>query len=275
MQSPKKRQKLDKHDEDIHLLDSRESESDEESDEDKDEEETKTGRNADFFTSKDPDSGQLFVLVGKSERGKTHFLKWLMMDQMFRAKNPVKTGIAFVGTKFKGSYGFLPQDRVFEGYNPAILKQYISNLKKEFEEKGKLEPSFLICDDLLGILNNDESWFNNFMGTFRQYNITMYVAVQYLTGRHAISPTMREQTSYCIMFNSKTNKTIGHLYENYGQLFPSKQDFQDYYWDNTEPSKVGPYVCIVYKESEDRLEENYIPMRAPKELPFKGKGSAT
>lgn len=58
-------------------------------------------RNADIFRSKDPTAGQLFVFVGKSERGKTHFIKWLMYDHILRKENPIKFGLVFVRTKFK------------------------------------------------------------------------------------------------------------------------------------------------------------------------------
>ena len=224
-------------------------------------------RNADIFESKDPTAGQMFVFVGKSERGKTHFIRWLLMDQIQRETNPLKFGIVFVRTKFKHSYKFVPDEKIIQGYDEEILQQYAQNLQAMYEEQGFLDPSFLIFDDLVGILANTSAWFNNFIATYRHLNIHIFIAVQYLTGRAAVSPIMREQTTFAIMFNSKTNRTIENLYEAYGQLFESKRDFKDYLFANTEPSKVGPYVCIVYIEKEDRLEHNYIPMRAPKKVP--------
>ncbi len=224
-------------------------------------------RAAQLFESKDPNAGQLFVFVGKSERGKTHFMKWLIYDQMLRRDHPIKSGLVFVKTKYKHSYDFVPEERVIEGYNEAVLIQYVGNLQKMLESEGSLEPSFLIFEDLVGILNNRTQWFTNFIGTFRHLNITIYIAVQYLTGLHAVSPIMREQTSFAIMFNSKTTNTIRNLFENYGQLFNSLKEFKAYYFANTEPKSVGPYVCLVYREAEDDVDKNYIPMRAPKDLP--------
>jgi hypothetical protein len=253
------------------------TDSDEDSESDSDDDQTKemkellaskpTLRNADIFESKDPTAGQLFVFVGKSERGKTHFIRWLLMDQIQREVNPLKFGIVFVRTKFKHSYKFVPDEKIIQGYEEEILQQYVHNLEAMYEEQGFLEPSFLIFDDLVGILANSSPWFNNFIATYRHLNIHIFIAVQYLTGRHAVSPIMREQTTYAIMFNSKTHKTIENLYEAYGQLFEKKREFKDYLFANTEPSKVGPYVCLVYIEKEDRLEHNYIPMRAPKKVP--------
>lgn len=224
-------------------------------------------RNADLFESKDPTAGQMFVFVGKSERGKTHFMKWLLMDQIQRETNPLAFGVVFVRTKFKHSYDFVPDDKVFEGYDEEILQQYVRNLQAMFEEEGRLPPNFIVFDDLVGILNNRGAWFVNFISTYRHLNIHIFIAVQYLTGMHAVSPIMREQTTFAIMFNSKTTRTITNLFENFGQLFEKKKDFQQYFFANTEPSKVGPYVCLVYNEREDELEKNYIPMRAPAKLP--------
>ena len=224
-------------------------------------------RQADMFTASDPTAGQLFVFCGKSERGKTHFLKWLLVDQIQREINPIKTGIVFVKTKFKHSYDFVPDDKIFQGYDEEILTQYVTNLEALYEQQGYLDPSFLVFDDLLGVIDSTSHWFNNFMATYRHLNIHIFLAVQYLTGRRAVSPIMREQTTFALMFNSKTNQTIKHLYENFGQLFEKEKEFKKYYFDNTEPSKVGDYVCIAYKEKEDRLEENYTPMRAPKKIP--------
>ena len=223
-------------------------------------------RNSDMFMQKDPTAGQLFVFVGKSERGKTHFIRFLLQDQMTRRYLPLQWGLVFVRTKFKHSYDFVPNERVFQGYNEDVLKKYVANLEGMYRERGHLPPSFLVFDDLVGILTNQTNWFTNFISTYRHYNITIIVAVQYLTGRNAISPIMREQTTYALMFRSGTAKTIQNLYESYGQMFPTKNDFQDYLMRNTEPTVVGPYVCIVYIDNEDDITKNYIPVRAPAKL---------
>ena len=224
-------------------------------------------RNGDIFLNTDPTAGQLTVLTGKSERGKTHFLKWLLLERITAEHSPFRFGLAFVRTKYRHVYNFLPDDKVFQSYDEEILRKYISNLESIFEEKKAVEPNFVIFDDLIGILNNRTPWFENWIGTFRQLNTHIYIAVQYLTGKNAISPIMREQTNFAIIFNTKNTRSLINLYENYGQLFEKQKEFKQYLFDNTDRSKVGPYVCIVYIEREDDLENNYLPMRAPKELP--------
>ena len=227
----------------------------------------KVRRNADLFESPDPAAGQMFVLVGKSEKGKTHFMKWLLFEQLLRPINPMKFGLVFVSTKFKHSWNFMPDDKVYEGLDEEVLRKYISNLRTIYEETQYLPPSFIVFEDLIGVLNNRNPWFQNFMSSFRHLNITLFITAQYLTGHRAISPLMRNQTTHAIMFSGRNFGHLKNLYEAYGQQFRRVRDFSDYLLENTDKEKVGPHVAIVYIEREDDPEKNLLPMRAPAKLP--------
>lgn len=225
-----------------------------------------------MFEPKDASAGQLFVLVGKSEKGKTHFLKWLLYKGLTRARAPFLFGLIFVRTKFKLSYRFHPESegnvKVMEGFNLDVLKQYVCNLEKRYKAQGYVEPSFIVFDDLVGVLNNEDSWFQNFIGTYRHFNITLFIAVQYLTGRKSISPIMREQTTAAIMFNSKVKRTMVNLYENYGQLFDTQREFDEHMAEMTEEGQRGTrHACCIYFEAIDDIRNNYMSWLAPKDLP--------
>lgn len=228
--------------------------------------------NYQIFEPRDASAGQLFVLVGKSERGKTHFLKWLLYKGCTRERAPFLFGLIFVRTKFKLSYRFHPESadnvKVFEGFSVEVLKQYVKNLEKRYKEQGYVEPSFIVFDDLAGVLSNETAWFQNFIATYRHYNITLFIAVQYLTGRKCISPIMREQTSACIMFNSKVKLTLTNLWQCYGQLFDKQKDFEDHLNRMTDETVVGTrHACCIYFEHIDAIEQNYMSWLAPAELP--------
>jgi len=228
-------------------------------------------RHVEYFWPREKGAGQLFVLVGKSERGKTHFLRWLLYSMCLMKKDPFQFGLIMVRTKFKNSYRFHwateKHVRIYEGFKKDVLQKYVENLKQRFEQNGYLEPSFLVFDDLVGILNSMDQWMQNFFGTYRHYNITIFIAVQYLTGRNSISPIMREQTSYCIMFNSKVQRTMLNLWENYGQMMPKKEFFA-HLSNATDPDIVGTkHACVVYAEHIDKLEQNYMSWLAPKTVP--------
>jgi hypothetical protein len=219
-------------------------------------------------TSEDENAdGQLFIFVGKSVRGKTHFGKFLltsMMDEQKFGHASLKFGVAFVKTKYKHSYKFLPDECVFEGYSEAVLKQLVANVVEMLERDGELPAWYIVFDDLQGILGNATKWFTNFIATFRHLRPRIFVMNQYLTGRYAVSPIMREQANAVVMFNSKTENTVINLHKNFGQLFPNRRAFQDYFFAHTQIKDVGKFVAMVYFEHKDEVNENYIPMRAPK-----------
>jgi hypothetical protein len=197
------------------------------------------------------------VLVGKSMKGKSYMMRYLIQYK-FR-KGDYKFGLVFTKTNFNGDWNFIPQKAIKEGYNEEILMKYIDNLKAIKEKEGSIEPNFIIFDDLIGVLNNQTEWFVNFCGTVRHFNTSVFIAVQYLTGRNAISPIMREQTTHAILFNSRTRNTLDNLYQSYGGLFPSFNEFKDYFLKTTDEK----YTAMLYKEDIDELENNYIPIKSP------------
>lgn len=201
------------------------------------------------------------VLVGKSYRGKSYLLKYLIADRLNRGK--FKFGLVFTTTKFNHDYDFIPSNRVVEGYREDILQKYFNNLKKIKKEEDVVPPNFIIFDDLVGVLANETSFFNSFITTCRHLNISVFIAVQYLTGKNAISTTMRQQTTHAIMFHSKMKNTTENLYNSYGQMFETLNDFKKHYDAVTK----DPYVAMIYMENEDDIDKNYFGIRAPKNIP--------
>lgn len=220
-----------------------------------------------FFSS--TNQGMLLVAVGKSERGKSYFIRWLLRLH-FTSNDPFHFGLAVVKSKYTDSYPMLPRKYIMDGYqkNRESLMTYFHNLDQIRQELGYVPKNFLILDDQIGMLNNKDPWFENLMATFRHYNTYIFIGVQYLQGKSAISPLMREQTNVAIMFNSRTRRTLENLYETYGGLFDKYEDFKDYMHENTAKEINGKYQCIVYFENIDSVEDNYIPMRAPVEIPL-------
>ena len=199
------------------------------------------------------------VLVGKSMKGKSHMMKYLLTDRFLKGK--LKFGLVFSKTKFNNDFDMFPEKSLKEGYNEEILIKYVANLKKIREKDGKVEANVIIYDDCSGILTNGTPFFNNFMCTARHYNTSIFIAVQYLCGRNAISPVMREQTSHCIMFNSRTLRTLENLFSSFGGLFDSFEAFKSYFMQATKE----PYTAMLYLESIDDIDKNYITIQAPKD----------
>lgn len=210
----------------------------------------------------DDDSAALYVLVGKSRKGKSHLTRYILMNRLLSKQ--WHFGLVFCKSKFNNDYtSFLPDNRIYEGYNEQVLMKYVNNLKKIVKEKGKVPASFIIFDDLIGVLNNATDWFNNFISTFRHVNINVFICVQYLTGKNAVSPIMREQTNFAILFQSRTRRTIENLYESYGGLFDTIEQFKQHFFNATKVK----YSAMLYSEDVDDRDENYITIQAPAEVP--------
>lgn len=203
----------------------------------------------------------LVVFVGKSYRGKSYFLKYLLSDRLQSGK--LKFGLVFTSTRFNDDFtSFLPSNRVIEGYDEETLKKYFDNLKKikkNLKNGKEMQPNFIVFDDLSGILENDTPFFQNFITTCRHLGTSVFIAVQYLSGKRAISTTMRQQTTHAIMFHSKMKNTTENLYNSYGQMFDTYKEFKNHYDEVT----TGDYKAMLYIENEDDKDKNYIAIRAP------------
>jgi NhaP-type Na+/H+ and K+/H+ antiporter len=98
---------------------------------------------------------------------------------------------------------------------------------------------------------------------YRHLSTTIIFNQQYLLGKNAISPIIRNQTTHVLCFNSKTKRTIENLYQNFGQMFDSEKQFKEYFLNITKE----PHVAMLYMESEDDIKKNYLPIIAPAEYP--------
>ena len=204
----------------------------------------------------------LICFVGKSYSGKSYFIRYYISNGLLTKK--FKFGMVFTKTKFNKDYDFLPDKAVYDGYNEEALKQYISNLERMKRKQGVNMPrSFLVLDDIQGVLSDQTEFMNNFLARHRHYNITLIVAIQYLGGRRGVSPLFREQCTHAVMFKSKTKKTLENLFLAFGQLFNSLEDFKRYFFAATEQK----HSAMLYTEQIDDLEDNYQTIQAPANVP--------
>jgi len=196
-----------------------------------------------------------YLFVGKSKIGKSHLMEYIVKRMYHEGK--FKFGLCFTGTKFNSGYDWLPDKYVYEGYSEGRLQQYVKSLETTIKTKGKVDASFIILDDLVGLLESNTNWFSNFISTYRHLNCTVLIAVQYLNKN--IPPTIRENIDYAFMFFSQTKLTQDALYHAFGGLFPKRQDFINCFHSGTQ----GAYNALVYLASEKSIDSNYYIYRAP------------
>ena len=198
---------------------------------------------------------QVVVSVGKPESGKSNSTKYFILKNAVDNKI-FKFGIVFSRTKFNDDYNYIPKQFIITRYQPHILHKYMKSLEKIKKKTGKIPPNFVIIDDHQGILNRNDEILINFISSHRHYSSSCFINFQYLYGA---SPTLRECTTLAILFNSKGKRTINGLFENFGQLFDSYEEFKDYFLECTKEK----HVAMLFISKIDDIENNYLQFKAP------------
>ena len=198
---------------------------------------------------------QVCVFLGKPKQGKSWALRHTILKNTIDNKI-LKHGIVFARTKFNGQYDYLPEEYVYEDYNPEILQQYLNGLK-ELDQKD-IEPSFVIFDDIQGLLSSSDPALTQLVSNHRHFKISVFFCFQYIYGRGS-TPVLRECTTMAFLFNSKGKRTLEALFENFGQLFDDFKSFKAYYLACTKEK----YTAMLYIQDIDNKDENYLQFKAP------------
>ena len=199
---------------------------------------------------------QICVYVGKPKSGKSYALRWNILKQTVDNKI-FKHGLVFTKTKFNGDYtSYLPDEYVFEDYNPQILQQYLDGLK-QLDDKD-IEPSFIIFDDIQGLLSSGDASLTQLVSNHRHFKISVFFCFQYIYGR-ASTPVLRECTTMAFLFNSKGKRTLEGLFDAYGQLFNNLKEFKEYFLACTKEK----HTAMLYIQDVENKDENYLQFKAP------------
>ena len=198
---------------------------------------------------------QICVFLGKPKKGKSWALRHTVLKNTIDNKI-FKYGIVFTRTKFNGDYDWLPDEYVYEDYEPMILQQYLDGLKNL--NPDDLQPSFIIFDDIQGVLSSHDPVLTSLNACHRHFKISIFYCFQYIYGRGS-TPVLRECTTLAFLFNSKGKRTLEALYENFGQLFDSFNEFKEYYLQCTKPK----YTAMLYIQDVDNKDENYLQYKSP------------
>lgn len=198
---------------------------------------------------------QICVFLGKPKSGKSFALRHQILKQTVDNK-VFKYGIVFTRTKFNGDYEYLPDDYVYEDYDADILQRYLDGLK-QLDEK-ELQPSFIIFDDIQGVLSGQDKVLTSLNACHRHFKISIFYCFQYIYG-HGSTPVLRECTTLAFLFNSKGKRTLEALFENFGQLFDNFKQFKEYFLACTKEK----YTAMLYIQDVDNIDENYLQYKAP------------
>ena len=199
---------------------------------------------------------QVCIFLGKPKQGKSWALRHTILKNTIDENRNFKHGIVFTKTKFNGGYDYLPDDYIYEDYNPQILQQYLDGLK-ELDPKH-IEPSFVIFDDIQGLLSSGDATLTQLVSNHRHFKISCFFCFQYIHSKGS-TPLLRECTTMAFLFNSKGKRTLEAIYENFGQLFDNFKEFKEYYLACTKEK----HTAMLYIQDVDNIEENYLQYKAP------------
>jgi hypothetical protein len=208
------------------------------------------------------------LAVGKPRSGKSHLCKFLTYYFCASSDVPEKDRPqwvkVFTGSRFNSDYAFLPDKSVSE-YTRDSFEEYVDRMTELAEEakskNQKMPQNILILDDLVGLLSASDELFNSFISRHRHYGTNVLIAVQYL--KKNISTTVRECITHAFMFKSKKAITTQALHEAFGQDF-DYESFKQLLWTRASNEE---HVAMLYIESEDDPNENYLRFKAPSKLP--------
>jgi hypothetical protein len=201
---------------------------------------------------------QLNLFVGSSEQGKSHLIKYLLINLCMMKK--FKTGIVFTTTKFTGGYDFIAnKNLIISKYDEDILKKYLKKIR-EANTNGNSCPNFIIFDDMIGSLDVRSPFIQNFVSTFRHYNIGIFISTQYV---YRVDPLFREQTNRCFIFKQNTKRSYEALYEAFGLGFEDYKSFKK----QLDLITSEPYRCLLYKKEDTDMSKKYMAYKAKSEIP--------
>jgi hypothetical protein len=192
------------------------------------------------------------IIVGKKNSGKTNLVKHLIVSH----RDHFNFGLVFTNTKFDDDYNYIPEKYIIQGFREDVFRHYRKELEKMKKKTGVIPPNFIIFDDLVGILKENQK-FINFIANHRHYNTSLFISAQYL--KKGVPTTLRDNIDYAVIFRATTKNSILGFYESFGQEIGSYEEFKQFLLDITREK----YETLVYNATETELDNIYIKYKAP------------
>lgn len=200
----------------------------------------------------------LNFIVGLQGGGKSHLIKYIM----YRNRNQFDFGIVFSNTGFaSGNFNYLNKRFVHLQYDEAVL----ANFKKLIEEqikKGKKPCTFVVFDDCLDRKNWYSQELISLATQVRHYNTLVIISTQY---PQQIMPIFRENSFHTYMFHMNSKCAIRALFDSFGQMFDSYDDFKTYFLKAT--GERHQFLAYNARNGGTTIDDRYEVLVAPEKIP--------
>lgn len=200
----------------------------------------------------------IMIFSASPKSGKSFLIKDIIYKLASEGK--IDHGLVFTNTSFNHDYSYLP-DRVVSQYDENRLKRFIK-YQKERVEMGKPKSAFLILDDILGSINLNAPLWQMLFSQYRHFHITIFLSTQYI---YRVGTVSRECATYAFMFQQRTFRSLQALYETYGQMcetfnefkaiiMNNCKDYQVLMFINNQPTKEATYRICKAKKRDFKLD---------------------
>ncbi len=159
------------------------------------------------------------VCYGKRRTGKT----WFIRDMMSRMVKFFPFGMVFSKTAFNGFWQqHIPRDFIYDGLNEAALSGLLEEQQLLVQVKDPhINPyKFIILDDIVGKWSHGHPLLERLFTQGRHYKIFTVITTQY---PKLISPALRDNVDYAVIFKQSSNISIQALHEMYFSMMPIAQ----------------------------------------------------
>jgi hypothetical protein len=179
----------------------------------------------------------------------------MLVDLLFHRQNVLQFGIVIAGSI--GSVieirKFHPDTFLFEDLDPTTLEQFwdrVRSVNGRLRRRGQPMVNFYIILDDTGF--DARMWDNPVLKAMmmngRQYNLDMYLCLQYMKG---ITTSMRGQVDYCYIFKEKAPENIKKIYDTFaGGYFENRFVFEAVFRQCTADKRA-----LVVRNSDNPAEE--------------------
>ena len=195
-----------------------------------------------------------YLFIAKRNSGKTHLIKYLIYT--FLEQKVFQWGVVFSATNFNTHQ----LDIVDKKYQYSTVDDRVLEQIMTIQEKSKVG-CFIIFDDVIGTVNFNSSVLKKLFTTGRHYNISIFLATQYLK---SVTPLVRQNTDYVFLFDIKNLITLRAFYDEWGSNFETFEEFKTYFRNS-----VNGYSCLIIDQKDSKIRNNdiYSVFTAPADYP--------
>jgi hypothetical protein len=203
----------------------------------------------------------LFLTIAKKYSGKTHLLKWMIYKIAMAGK--FDYGMVVSGTAETGEWNIVPGRQIFStwGEGKPVIEKLIASQKKFLAEKSKLPNVFIVLDDIIGVIPTNDNLMSRLATSARHWKITLFVCIQ---SAKKIPPIFRINAEYIFVFRQIDNTQVGTIYDEFGGLFGSKEEFSNYL---KEYVKNYTALFINTKTQNNEKKDMFGLIKAPPDVP--------